>query len=175
MVVKVGVQAIVEKAKSAGASDAAAISAADIAVRNWVRLKCQYGCDEYGKRLTCPPNTPTPQEFKEVLKEYKTALLIKFECSDYGQAVLKARECINQVERYAFLNGYYKAFGLAAGCCPYCKECSLKTCSEPIKARPSMEAVGIDVYETSRRAAFKLEVVENQKDSFTFVGVVLIE
>jgi len=38
-----------------GASDAKPIKAEDIIVRNWVRLKCQYGCGGYGKRTVASP------------------------------------------------------------------------------------------------------------------------
>lgn len=40
-------------------------------------LKCR-GCVGYGKKLTCPPYVPTVDEFREILKEYKYALLVKF-------------------------------------------------------------------------------------------------
>ncbi|MCS7105652.1 MAG: DUF2284 domain-containing protein, partial [Thermofilaceae archaeon] len=37
-----------------GASDAREIPASSVVVREWVRLKCRFGCGEYGRRLTCP-------------------------------------------------------------------------------------------------------------------------
>ncbi len=50
-----------------GALDAKIINASDIAVGNWVRLKCQYGCNGYGKKLTCPPYSPRPEETRKML------------------------------------------------------------------------------------------------------------
>jgi len=61
-----------------GAVKAKVISASEIVVKNRVVLKCKVGCDDYGKKLTCPPFTPTVDEFREMLKEYRYALLIKF-------------------------------------------------------------------------------------------------
>ena len=36
-----------------GAIDAQVIDADEVVVGNWVRMKCQYGCARYGKKLTC--------------------------------------------------------------------------------------------------------------------------
>jgi predicted metal-binding protein len=47
-------------------------------VENRVPLKCRAGCIGYGKKLTCPPHVPTPDEFRKILSEYHHALLVKF-------------------------------------------------------------------------------------------------
>lgn len=69
---------LVEKARELGAKDAKVIPAADIVVENRVPLKCRAGCIAYGKKLTCPPHVPTPDEFRKILAEYHHALLVKF-------------------------------------------------------------------------------------------------
>ncbi|MDD1695249.1 MAG: DUF2284 domain-containing protein [Methanoregula sp.] len=69
---------LVEKAREFGAADAKVILASDIIVENRVPLKCRAGCIGYGKKLTCPPHVPTPDEFRKVLSEYRYALLVKF-------------------------------------------------------------------------------------------------
>jgi len=55
------------------------ISTEIIVVADWVRLKCKYGCENYGKHLCCPPFTPTPDETRAVLSEYRHAVLARFE------------------------------------------------------------------------------------------------
>ena len=45
-----------------GAVDAKVIRADQVVVRNWVRWKCRFGCNSYGKFLMCPPYAPTPEE-----------------------------------------------------------------------------------------------------------------
>jgi predicted metal-binding protein len=65
-------------ARSFGATDAKIIPATDVIVENRVPLKCRAGCIGYGKKLTCPPYVPTPDEFRKVLSEYRYALLVKF-------------------------------------------------------------------------------------------------
>ncbi|MEN3037166.1 MAG: DUF2284 domain-containing protein [Candidatus Methanosuratincola petrocarbonis] len=54
-------------AASLGAEDARIINAEEVVIGNWVRMKCQYGCDGYGRNLACPPFSPTPEEFRDVL------------------------------------------------------------------------------------------------------------
>ena len=69
---------LVQAARSLGAKDAKVIPATDVIVENRVPLKCRTGCIGYGKKLTCPPHVPTPDEFRKILGEYRYALLVKF-------------------------------------------------------------------------------------------------
>jgi predicted metal-binding protein len=69
---------LVQKARELGAANAKVIPAADVVVENRVPLKCRAGCIGYGKKLTCPPHVPTPDEFRKILSEYRYALLVKF-------------------------------------------------------------------------------------------------
>lgn len=69
---------LVDTAKQLGATDARIIPAEEIVVENRVPLKCRAGCVGYGKKLTCPPYVPTPDEFRKVLAEYRYALIVKF-------------------------------------------------------------------------------------------------
>jgi len=48
----------IRRAKALGARGAKVIPAKSIVAAEWVRIKCQFGCDGYGGCLTCPP---TPQ------------------------------------------------------------------------------------------------------------------
>ncbi|MEM2921715.1 MAG: DUF2284 domain-containing protein [Candidatus Bathyarchaeia archaeon] len=152
-----------------GAAEAKVIKASEVVVRDWVRLKCQYGCDGYGKRLTCPPYTPTPEQMRKVLSGYSSAILLRFE-PEWG----KVHEVIAKLEREAFLSGYYSAFGLGSGPCPLCNECNLKECVHPEIARPSMEACGIDVYATARGAGFTIEVVKTHREKPRYFGLLLV-
>ena len=158
-----------------GAKDAKVIRAEDIVVSEWVRLKCQYGCGNYGQSLTCPPHTPDPEEFRKVLKGYEWAVLIKFEDVRQGGSWESLHDVVAKLEREIFLSGYHSAFGLASGPCPYCTECNLEECVHSEIARPSMEGCGIDVYSTVRKAGFKLEVVKNREDRPVYFGLVLVK
>jgi predicted metal-binding protein len=65
-------------ALSLGAAEARVILAEDVVVENRVVLKCRVGCDDYGKKLTCPPYTPKVDEFRKMLKDYRHAMVVKF-------------------------------------------------------------------------------------------------
>jgi len=157
-----------------GAADAKLIKAQDVTVRDWVPLKCQYGCGGYGKSLTCPPYSPTPDQFRKVLKGYDWAILLRFEPRQPEYDWSSPHEVVVKLEREAFLSGCYSAFGVACGPCPYCDECNLRDCVHPDLARPSMEACGIDVYATVRRAGFNLNVVKNRDEKPTYFALLLI-
>lgn len=68
----------------------------------------------------------------------------------------KFDEIINKIEAAAFNLGYRFAAGFSGGTCKLCDECVAmqpgESCRHPFKARPSMEAVGIDVIKTAEKA-----------------------
>ena len=61
-----------------GAINAEIITADEVVIENRIVLKCRIGCTKYGKTLTCPPYTPTPQEFRKIISEYSYVLFMKF-------------------------------------------------------------------------------------------------
>jgi len=67
-----------QKALELGASEAVAIPVSDIVVDERTRLKCLVPlCSFYDINLMCPPNVMPISEFKEILKRYHGAILIK--------------------------------------------------------------------------------------------------
>ncbi len=167
-----------EKAKSLGLSRAEIIDTKNVVVGNWVRLKCQYGCGGYGQCLTCPPYSPTPDFTKKMISEYSKGLLMqtqKVVLVDRPRLGSKLRNIVAGLEREIFLDGYYKAFGMASGPCRFCKACDTQEpCKHPYRARPSMEACGIDVYQTAKNCGFELEVVKTEDSPYSYVGLILI-
>ena len=159
-----------------GAFVVSLINPDDVVVGNWVRLKCQFGCPSYAKKLSCPPYSPTPDETRKVLNEYSKAYLIGYKGStifnkyDKGNDeslfpnVLKnIRKSLFEIEKHAFLSGYYKAFVYGfCGPCTTCDKCVIEedilTCKYATESRPSMEASGIDVFKTVQNAGLELEV-----------------
>jgi predicted metal-binding protein len=169
----------VKKILESGAETAKIVDPKIVVTANWVRMKCQFGCGGYNDRLTCPPFSPTPEYTAKMLTEYKAALIFTYSSENEESEKKKrrsVRKVLVEVEREMFLDGYYKAFGLSAGPCNYCTHCDVtKPCKYPEEARPSMEASGIDVYQTARNAGIKIEVVRTLKDICTFVSLILIE
>ena len=159
----------VKLARKFGAQDAKVISTKNVFTAPWVRKKCQFGCDMYGQTLTCPPYSPAPGETRKILDSYRTAILVHFDEHSDGTGI------IARLEREVFLSGYYKAFGMGEGPCLFCRKCNLKSCMHTEKARPSMEACGIDVYRTARRNGFHIEVLKDTACKGNYFGLLLVE
>ena len=151
-----------------GASDAAIITADQIIIDDRVRLKCiSPVCRGYGTCINCPPHVGDLDQMRKAIKQYKFSIFLKLEVStrdiagpdaieqgSYVPSLKKLAEIVSKIEAAAFYDGYYLAAGFQGGRCKtlWCPdiECSaLKTgnsCRYPLKARASMEAVGMDVY-----------------------------
>jgi predicted metal-binding protein len=87
-------QFLVEEAGRLGAIEAKIVTPGVIAVEDRVLLKCKTGCNMYGQKFVCPPHTPTPQEFRKILREYKAILVAKFPAEaeadgDVGRSLVK--------------------------------------------------------------------------------------
>lgn len=161
---------LIKKAIELGCGQGIVIPARTIVVARWVQLKCKYGCDEYGKKLTCPPHSPSYEEMRDILNEYNKALLL------HGHLSWQMRYIIAEIEKYAFSLGFYKAFGLGAGPCKLCESCTTSsTCVRTMEARPSMEACGIDVYQTVRDHSLRIETLKDKTDEVNIYGLVLLE
>jgi len=154
-----------------GVKDVRIISPSDVVTAAWVRLKCQFGCDGYGQCLVCPPFTPTPEQMRVVLDCYHRAILMHFG----PQAAVKT--VVADLERDIFLRGAWKAFGLGAGPCYFCRRCPVEEgqCRYTERARPSMEACGIDVFSTAKKADFPIEVVRTRRQSPDYYGLILVD
>ncbi len=158
----------IKKAKDLGIKDAKIIPAESIVTAEWVKLKCQFGCYGYGRKLTCPPYSPTPEQTRRMIADYKYGLLL------HGHEYPDICNIVSAMEREFFLDRYHRAYGMGAGPCHLCEKCS-KFCRHADKARPSMEASGIDVYSTVRANGFPIEVVKTITSEVNYYGVVLIE
>lgn len=164
------VEAVRRRALAMGARHAKGVSPQKVFTAPWVRLKCQYGCDGYGSSLRCPPHSPTPEATRKVLDCYSRAILI------HGDETTDITRIVTDLEREAFLGGFYKAFGFACGPCLLCDKCAFdKGCRHPERARPAMEASGIDVFRTARAAGLPIDVVTGQDCEQNYYGLLLLE
>jgi len=141
----------------------------DVFTGEWVRWKCQFGCGGFASSLCCPPHSPRPEQTRRLLDGYKRAIFFEAGRGDPKKIAVA-------LERHVFLAGYYKAFGLGAGPCHLCPTCAFdEGCRHAEQARPAMEACGIDVYATARKAGFTINVVRTHQDPQHYFGMVLIE
>ncbi len=167
-----------DEARRLGALEAVVVLPDKVYTAAWVRLRCQFGCSEYGQCLTCPPYAPTPETTRKVLDEYRSAILLHG-----NEASESLRKIACALEQKIFLDGYYKAFAFPCGPCWTCKQCAIQqlkpgriaACRHPDLARPSMEASGIDVFATARAAGLPIEVVRSQRCPQNYYALVLVE
>lgn len=186
----VNLRKVEDIARQEGASVAKLIPAREIVVDERVRLKCLVPrCAEYGRNLMCPPNLPSVGEFRQVLKLYQWALLlqVKGPTSREGEGpdqevvyryAARLHQLVNDLERKFMGMGFLFAAGFIGGTCRLCEECvgqgSGKPCRHPFRARPSMEAMGIDVASTVARAGLKIAPLP-LGDEVAWTGLILLE
>lgn len=205
------VEALIEVAAGEGAV-AAAISARDVVVAEWVRFRCRYGCRGYAKHLSCPPYAPTPEETQRMVDGYAVGLLLRFDGVPghpaiepdmipedfhhfYTDLIRWVNTTVWKIEKTAFSDGFYKAFGFGAYPCGYCETCvaeeqtgrvdeSLRRwCRHMDRVRPSMEAAGMDVFATAAAVGWHLYTIPSRDleygkivhGNLQSVGLVLIE
>jgi predicted metal-binding protein len=163
-----------------GLSDFKWIKPADISVAQWVRVKCEFGCSDYGLG-TCPPNTPSVQECRDFFKEYEFGLVIRLtKLADKDNYPSDwSREMTNkllELERKVFLDGFQKAFLLNQTCCGLCSDCSgdRLNCKDKRKSRPSPEAFAVDVYKTVREIGMEINVIHGNPSEISRIAILLI-
>jgi predicted metal-binding protein len=89
----------------------------------------------------------------------------------YRDLIVWVNTTVHLIEKTAFYDGFYKAFGFGGYPCIFCEECVAEQCEGVVdesirrkcrhmdKVRPSMEASGIDVFATARRAGWTLSTI----------------
>ena len=169
-----------EKAREAGATHAKVIHPSTVVTAPWVRLKCLHGCP-YRHRYSCTPETHTPAEMRETLDSYGRAILFHVEAPgsrERSRNMVAYLDALVKLEGELFKDGYYKAFVLLAGPCVLCKECGKAEgipCRLPAKSRPSMEACGIDVYQTARNNGFFIETLREKSETQNLYCLMLVD
>ena len=164
-----------------GTTHAKQIHPSSVVTAPWVRLKCQSGCGNYDRSYCCPPETSTPENTRAILDTYQRAILFHKEAPrtpDRGKQFKKYFDMLVDLEGEMFKDGHYKAFIYLAGPCMLCKECTKlqgDLCKFRNKARPSMEACGIDVYQTARNNGFFIETLREKTETQNTYCVLLVD
>ncbi len=169
-----------KKAVELGASDAKIISVDRISVQDEVVEMCKaHLCKGYGKSANCPPHVMGPAKAREWIEKYETALFFKIDVSpqvllseDRFKTFKTLYVIASKLEALAREEGFPLARGLAAGSCKpvFCKgrTCDALTeegeCRYPSVARPSMEAVGINVFTLSKDAGWDIHTILKDSD-----------
>ncbi len=153
-----------------------------IVVSQWVRMKCRYGCDEYGHNAACPPNAPSIPECERFFREYKDIAVFHFskkvdKPEDRHDWTKRVCSELLKLERDIFLSGHRKAFLLFLDSCHFCADCASQrvACKLPKMARPTPEALGMDVFTTVRQIGYPIEVLSEYHQTMNRYAFLLIE
>jgi len=175
-------KAVVEKlVETHGFTDFKWIRGEDIAVGQWVRFKCRLMCSTYGTKPVCPPNMPPIPECERFFKEYDHALIIRIAKKAHHRDADSEKfkildDDLLSLEKALFYKGYHKVMALPATICSRCESCAVtaENCHQKDKARPTPEALGVDVFGTVRKIGYPVEVLssyEQQMNRYIFVMV----
>jgi len=185
---------LIRKAISLGASDARMIPIDQVHVDpSIVDLCMSPRCSGYAQCANCPPFVMDPQTAKRWITNYNEALLLK---KDFDPFDLLAHDhmehfremflMVTAMERLAMKRGFKDAAALGAGSCKpvFCPErdCAVlegKPCPYPHLARPSLEALGINVFDLAKKVGWQMYKILRETDpntvpSASLVGMVLL-
>ncbi len=153
-----------------------------VVVAQWVRIKCTFGCVEYGRNACCPPSTPSVAECERLFGEYREAVLMCFrkqldrpEDRHAWSPTINAR--LLELEREVFVAGHQKAFVLYMDSCGLCDSCAStrRGCKDLRAARPSPEAMAVDVFSTVRAAGMTIDVLADETQPMNRYALLLVE
>jgi len=164
-----------------GFADFKWVNPKEIVVAQWVRVKCMFGCSDYGLG-TCPPNTPSVDECEYFFNEYDNGIIIRLnkfaDKSDYpSEWSREMTDKLLAIEKQVFLSGYQKVFLLNQTCCSICKKCpgNRNDCLDKERSRPSPESFAVDVYQTVRNAGMDINVVSETPAEMNRIAILLID
>ena len=184
-----------QKALELGASQTEIVPANEVQVDERVRLKCSIPpCPNYNRCANCPPYTPEPEFVRKVLARYSWAILFKHDVIPvedftdisryYPHGKMQQRktgEIAAKIESRAFADGYRFAVGLGAGGCRdtlcdggLCQMLDSGRFPHILRARPSMEAMGIDVSDLANKVGWEIYPILRRADAKSVPNAVSI-
>jgi predicted metal-binding protein len=183
-----------------GAADARMVRAEDVPIDERVALKCSIPkCFGYGTCANCPPHSLTPEQTRKIAALYRYGVLLKIDVPppvivrdretirERVEAYQHVFDLVSRIESESFYDGYYLSVGFAAGSCKstYCYnvDCTVlqgEKCRLALRARPSMEAVGIDCYRLATEQGWEILPIGSSADAGcisqgTLMGLVLVD
>jgi predicted metal-binding protein len=139
---------------------------------------------KYKQAILIQIETPIPAEMRKETKKadnvanlYRSDLFLKSYRKHFDPVKLKLHHIVCKIEAKAFELGYRFAVGFIGGSCKLCPSCvtvnSGRPCRHPFQARPSMEAMGIDAFQTAANAGLPFDMPPKGKAVWN--GLVLID
>lgn len=153
-----------------------------VVVAQWVRMKCMYGCAEYGSSAVCPPNVPSVNDCERFFREYLDAVVFHFEKvvekpEDRHAWTREVNGGLLELEREVFIAGYPKAFLLFMDTCEICEDCASDRaeCRNQRDARPTPEAMAVDVFTTVKHLGYSIDVLPDYEQAMNRYAMLMID
>lgn len=138
---------------------------------------------KYQHAILIQTEAPIPPEMKKEIQKaddvaalYKSDRFLQSYKDSFDPVKLRLHRIVRKVEARAFALGYRFATGFVAGSCKLCPDCvaqnSHEPCRHPFQARPSMEAVGIDAFQTAKNAGLPFKIPAKEKTVWN--GLILV-
>lgn len=172
---------LIQLALDAGAAKAEIISVDQIVTSAEFREACRKNlCGAWGRCWMCPPDVGEIEPLMAELRTYQHGLWYQtigeledsFDIEGMGDAKKKHVRLSQQVEELVKpLLG--KHLHLSCGGCGLCERCTRidnEPCRFPDRAMASLEAYGVDVYQTTKSTSLKYI---NGQNTVTYFSVVL--
>ena len=186
----VDLEILAQLAREHGAGEAALITAPDVIFNPEIVSRVE---QEMGYRSCHWPVNYLNDFVEEAVQVYQNGIIFvvpnpenipeysggPIHDANHRKAYRKVYEIVSLIESNAFYLGYHLAMGFARGnCravfCPGQKECIClrkgERCIHPLRSRPSMEAVGIDLREMARKRGWEIP----PETTAFFAGLVMI-
>ena len=175
------IQNLIARALALGFSHAGPLDAATLLPRQEVRDMCAADrCRNYGKSWMCPPGTPSLEENRALLAQYKTGILVQTTGTPEDDFDLEGMLEIGRAHMRYFREMHRElrakipgVLALGAGGCGLCAACAWPDapCRRPDEATTSMEAFGLVVSDTCRANGMKYNYGPG---TMTFTGCFLV-
>jgi predicted metal-binding protein len=182
-------QKLKKDALAMGSDDAKIISTDIISIQDEIIEICREPlCEGFGTSINCPPHAMKPARFREEIRQYPNALVFKtgvdpeiLLSKERYAAFRKIYEIAARLETLCTDAGYSRSKGLAAGSCKpvFCPdyECQAlidgNSCRYNDLARPSMEALGINVFKLIEDVGWEIHRLTRVSDPASVPGGVL--
>ena len=188
-----------QQALELGATSAKIVPAHWVIADERVRFKCYIPrCMYYGESPTCPPFTPDVELIRRAIARYRWAILFKIDVipvEDFADGdrtverigvIRLTSDIAGEIENMAFHDGYHLAIGLGCDGCKlaYCERqrCQVLDggrCKFPLRVRPSLEGMAIDVYNLVTKAGWDIYPISRSTDPSSVpcaisVGLILV-
>ena len=171
----------IERALALGFSHAAEFDPAVLSCRQEVRQMCKDGCNQYGKRWSCPPACGDLEECQDRLAKYSRGLLVQTvgelddEFDGEGMMRLQVRHnaCLETLAAHLRLR-HPELLPVGTGCCMICPQCTYpeKPCRHPKRCIVPMEAYGLLVADVCKTAGLQYYYGPN---TITYTACILIK